>query len=124
MFVSVPFSMGTVLHPLNIARITAQCRSFSPLLDGDGVASRLPVLEQPASSVVSVPFSMGTVLHRSQTFAAMLVAPTVSVPFSMGTVLHLELSEYTGQVHNLFQSPSRWGRCCILRSWLSVLGFV
>ena len=62
--VSVPFSMGTVLHPLGgiLPAIPHWC--FSPLLDGDGIASTLEVQELLESSYVSVPFSMGTVLHR------------------------------------------------------------
>ena len=60
--VSVPFTMGTVLHP--------PC----PL-----VLIRLPP--------VSVPFSMGTVLHR-QNQLLHITYSLVSVPFSMGTVLH------------------------------------
>ena len=37
--VSVPFSMGTVLHRRGIPPLSGLCHSFSPLLDGDGVAS-------------------------------------------------------------------------------------
>ena len=85
--VSVPFSMGTVLH--------RRCRMddcecyicFSPLLDGDGVAS----------SASATPWRRST---------------SVSVPFSMGTVLHL-CSVWVPHVVQSFQSPSRWGRCCI-----------
>jgi len=36
--------------------------SFSPLLDGDGVASILQRLSLIGETLVSVPFSMGTVL--------------------------------------------------------------
>ena len=38
-FVSVPFSMGTVLHSLGRKNWIPVAHSFSPLLDGDGVAS-------------------------------------------------------------------------------------
>ena len=61
--VSVPFSMGTVLHQLFVTCLPVGYFSFSPLLDGDGVASA-------TSGAGSAP------------------------PL-------------------LFQSPSRWGRCCI-----------
>ena len=61
--VSVPFSMGTVLHPLRGEGRPLVLVRFSPLLDGDGVAS----CKCPARSA----------------------SPAV------------------------FQSPSRWGRCCI-----------
>src|ERR1035441_2271655 len=37
--VSVPFSMGTVLHLPHQSQATGPIRGFSPLLDGDGVAS-------------------------------------------------------------------------------------
>ncbi len=60
---------------------------FSPLLDGDGVASRLlwpPILVR---LLVSVPFSMGTVLLRYTDVRQKSMALLVSVPFSMGTVL-------------------------------------
>ena len=62
--VSVPFSMGTVLHlPKNSQVGRKYPRRFSPLLDGDGVASAQEAIRL---SIV-----------------------------------------------NRFQSPSRWGRCCI-----------
>ncbi len=41
--VSVPFSMGTVLHQLERNRHNHRYACFSPLLDGDGVASRIKV---------------------------------------------------------------------------------
>ena len=63
LFVSVPFSMGTVLH-------------------------RGEVDIEGCSSSVSVPFSMGTVLHRPRS-TGVSGRSHVSVPFSMGTVLHL-----------------------------------
>ena len=109
---------------------------FSPLLDGDGVAS-IHDRADITSFQVSVPFSMGTVLHRSQTSNARWVntrfqSPSrwgrcciwpprrtrsgparVSVPFSMGTVLHLWKTSGVNWSEFLFQSPSRWGRCCI-----------
>ena len=40
LFVSVPFSMGTVLHLTVMLELVADAiAGFSPLLDGDGVAS-------------------------------------------------------------------------------------
>ncbi len=161
--VSVPFSMGTVLHRLlywppvgglacfsplldgdGVASMTvAPCLfhtgSFSPLLDGDGVASCASRHDASGETLVSVPFSMGTVLHhardrqdrlRRASFSPLLdgdgVASRgagrhsnrafhVSVPFSMGTVLHRILPLYIDRALR-FQSPSRWGRCCI--EWL------
>ena len=61
--VSVPFSMGTVLHHGSDNALTRD------------------------NSEVSVPFSMGTVLHHS-VLSAIRGVSIVSVPFSMGTVLH------------------------------------
>src|SRR5580693_2780455 len=56
--------MGTVLHLCGRCRMARSISSFSPLLDGDGVASRIGK-NSPAWFI-------------------------------------------------MFQSPSRWGRCCIL----------
>ncbi len=136
--VSVPFSMGTVLHLEVMPDHVHLFLSFSPLLDGDGVASaKSRPSTQPsarfqspsrwgrccifttlilcrAANIVSVPFSMGTVLHHMDVLWYEHKFCFVSVPFSMGTVLHLVTSE--GNLINqiVFQSPSRWGRCCIL----------
>ena len=69
---------------------------FSPLLDGDGVPSFEPGSKEPAGRKqkrVSVPFSMGTVLLSMLTWRGVLA---VFVP--------------------AFQSPSRWGRCCIVQT--------
>ena len=62
---------------------------FSPLLDGDGVASSDRSAWRSGPARVSVPFSMGTVLHRQDQERHQRDDPGVSVPFSMGTVLHL-----------------------------------
>ena len=65
--VSVPFSMGTVLHRAGVMDGgRASCECFSPLLDGDGVASRDMARVRRYLDAVSVPFSMGTVLHLGQ----------------------------------------------------------
>ena len=142
------------------AKISAPC--FSPLLDGDGVASFISWRLTMNTVGVSVPFSMGTVLHpgslrairachlefqspsrwgrcciAGSAAAACNTATFVSVPFSMGTVLHrtagaacntaifcfsplLDGDGVASEQHRriwhlilLFQSPSRWGRCCI-----------
>ncbi len=113
MYVSVPFSMGTVLH-----RLTQRTRlyyqiCFSPLLDGDGVASTLFGLlaestlkfQSPSrwgrccivNGVVylsGIPFGFSPLLDGDgvasfTTGKSGLFFPLVSVPFSMGTVLHL-----------------------------------
>ena len=42
----------------------------------------------------------------------------------MGTVLHLQNQYFSQLVNQLFQSPSRWGRCCIrsVPRWRDVTG--
>ena len=55
--------MGTVLHPEGDVLYAAQRQRFSPLLDGDGVASSQITSVTAGQITVSVPFSMGTVLH-------------------------------------------------------------
>ena len=56
--------MGTVLHRRAECSRGYMLHRFSPLLDGDGVASTAAcTLHDRRMSVVSVPFSMGTVLH-------------------------------------------------------------
>ena len=113
---------------------------FSPLLDGDGVASARAVLiwpfrdqfQSPSDVVcvasqqglhpqavrtwcmVSVPFSMGTVFNDRPPDRAAIAGSSVSVPFSMGTVLHPVPEIMRRTDLTLFQSPSRWGRCCIV----------
>ncbi len=87
--------------------------SFSPLLDGDGVASREVQIGAQEAAIVSVPFSMGTVLHRSSEIFNNDNFAYVSVPFSMGTVLHRADQARPECDRRSFQSPSRWGRCCI-----------
>ena len=62
-------------------------RRFSPLLDGDGVASARGCGMLHVASSVSVPFSMGTVLHHRSQARRRSRNLLVSVPFSMGTVL-------------------------------------
>ena len=56
---------------------------------------------------------MGTVLHRCNNAQQPVIDSDVSVPFSMGTVLHLFSAVAVYQGVESFQSPSRWGRCCI-----------
>ncbi len=56
--------MGTVLHLASRDREHRALIRFSPLLDGDGVASAPNIWNGIGLCLVSVPFSMGTVLHR------------------------------------------------------------
>ena len=55
--------MGTVLHQKFAITKQTLADRFSPLLDGDGVASSPRPLWKGLFLTVSVPFSMGTVLH-------------------------------------------------------------
>ena len=88
--VSVPFSMGTVLHPV------------PPSANGISVVS------------VSVPFSMGTVLHRRQPSCTARSSHRFS-PLLDGDGVASGILAFGGTTVCLFQSPSRWGRCCIIR---------
>src|SRR5579863_6504308 len=137
--VSVPFSMVTVLHPAMLNPCTNIMQRFqSPSRWG-----RCCIFQQPAdkrfctplfqspsrwgrcciascgweavaiSICVSVPFSMGTVLHLLELDFAAVDCIRVSVPFSMGTVLHPMILRRWLEGILGFQSPSRWGRCCI-----------
>ncbi len=106
--------MGTVLLCNTTQHAGSGGCSFSPLLDGDGVAFSIWDRLSGHRSGVSVPFSMGTVLlclHGCDIESGLIV----SVPFSMGTVLLCSSTTVNGQTCTLFQSPSRWGRCCFVR---------
>ena len=119
MVVSVPFSMGTVLHQSDIslyhlsghlfqspsrwgrccidevlidASVADKC--FSPLLDGDGVASF---------------FRIGDGHFKIFSFSPLLDGDGVA---SQEWIL-------SGTAAPRFQSPSRWGRCCITGAWAS-----
>ena len=110
--VSVPFSKGMVLHPVGIlaARLDRAC--FSPLLDGDGLASdvisrdpdALHEFQSPsrwgwsciAEMSPAVPSDVGSFspLLEGDGLASISAIPgrpgdhIVSVPFSKGMVLH------------------------------------
>src|SRR5579871_1277823 len=134
--VSVPFSMGTVL--LLVCRICIVCglrpfqspsrwgrccfaawvtrlpalRSFSPLLDGDGVASLDWPARAQAKSLVSVPFSMGTVLLRSASLRRRRGWADRFSPLLDGDGVASAGAVHRERAFIAFQSPSRWGRCC------------
>ena len=111
--------MGTVLHQRPSQ--TWRCKlvvGFSPLSRRGRCCIRLctDYFGTGRGPIVSVPFSMGTVLHPER-WDSMACSFCVSVPFSMGTVLHLvkittRLARSV-EMSSTFQSPSRWGRCCI-----------
>jgi len=85
---------------------------FSPLLDGDGVASVRAVVRGVSGSVCFSPLLDGDGV-ASECIGRRKRRPSdVSVPFSMGTVL-LPIGLCPISATKLtFQSPSRWGRCC------------
>ena len=102
--------MGTVLlHLLYLRRCLAEFR-FSPLLDGDGVASKA-VSPQEALQKVSVPFSMGTVLLRSQRQPPSRPRIRFSPLLDGDGVASKDEAAHQATAAR-FQSPSRWGRCC------------
>ena len=114
--VSVPFSMGTVLHLRAQAVPLPGHFGFSPLLDGDGVAS-VKTSRQQAFTRCFSPLLDGDGVASFEVLPNVAPLTYVSVPFSMGTVLHPPAEARLVQAFLWFQSPSRWGRCCILRSW-------
>ncbi len=79
--------MGTVLHLLQPACIQTQVFCFSPLLDGDGVAS----------------YKYGMYEYGTLSFSPLLDGDGVA---------SLQVNRLS-LIRCLFQSPSRWGRCCI-----------
>ena len=87
---------------------------FSPLLDGDGVASLIGSPVRTIRRLVSVPFSMGTVLHpRSSREGARFrvsFSPLLDGDGVASTWVFCLQLDYVA-----FQSPSRWGRCCIFQ---------
>ena len=105
--------MGTVLHLEHAtSRIVSRLHRFSPLLDGDGVASSACPTLQAINVLFQSPSRWGRCCICSHgCIAAGSIA--VSVPFSMGTVLHRRIELTARPAVRRFQSPSRWGRCCI-----------
>src|ERR1700733_1010183 len=102
--VSVPFSMGTVLH----REIWREYVVTSMLFQSPSRWGRCCILANVGSRIllpnVSVPFSMGTVLHLAEFAAQHSSVQDVSVPFSMGTVLHLVSQPSVGR-YSLCFSP-------------------
>src|SRR5579871_55773 len=80
--VSVPFSMGTVLLRL-LDGPTVQCFfGFSPLLDGDGVASDFRYLDTVAISAFQSPSRWGRCCFRFRTSTFYTTSSRASLPFS------------------------------------------
>jgi Sir2 family len=86
--VSVPFSMGTVLHPCTRKLSMSPSSCFSPLLDGDGVASIHYYIDTIEVCLFQSPSRWGRCCIDPEPLGSH-GRPAVSVPFSMGTVLHL-----------------------------------
>src|SRR6266849_1055402 len=111
--VSVPFSMGTVLLLLQPGQSPRGSGfSFSPLLDGDGVASTHGEWSPRFNGLFQSPSRWGRCCFAVPSSEATARRAVVSVPFSMGTVLLRDSHELPAASHPPFQSPSRWGRCC------------
>jgi len=107
-----PSRWGRCCFSTQVPDLLNRSRRFSPLLDGDGVAFQQPFYRPHVFRDVSVPFSMGTVLlsnrarwsrdPRRWRFSPLLDGDGVALitgSTGVGTV-------------PVFQSPSRWGRCC------------
>ena len=86
--VSVPFSMGTVLLRGLLRVSQANDARFSPLLDGDGVASITYKGAPTAPIAFQSPSRWGRCCFGTAKLAQEILG-FVSVPFSMGTVLLL-----------------------------------
>ena len=76
-----------VLHPCSVARRRSERSCFSPLLEGDGLASDVPSLIDLAAAGFS-PLLEGDGLASIDLVIASFVRFSVSVPFSKGMVLH------------------------------------
>ena len=135
--VSVPFSKGMVLHrdsgchrrprsrpfqspsrrgwsciPAKRSKYGVDQSGFSPLLEGDGLASVRAVVCRVAGRVFQSPSRRGWScidVIRERVNAVQ----DVSVPFSKGMVLHLVLGPRRSRILYAFQSPSRRGWSCI-----------
>ena len=87
------------------------CLCFSPLLDGDGLASAVTRSLSLAVTLFQSPSRWGWSCIQLRSHRWKRVPVGVSVPFSMGMVLHLGvLPLYPfDRFLKVFQSPSRWG---------------
>ena len=103
--------MGTVLLRAEAAAPDRGQQRFSPLLDGDGVASVTVTVVAPVVLVSFSPLLDGDGV-ASDPGATVPVGPVSFSPLLDGdgvaSVCDLRLSISRPE----FQSPSRWGRCC------------
>jgi len=103
--------MGTVLLQVSRPEPLSLSQRFSPLLDGDGVASQLTKSDADGLEGFS-PLLDGDGVASESGLMSCYPPYRVSVPFSMGTVLLRGLRGVEDDETLWFQSPSRWGRCC------------
>jgi hypothetical protein len=100
---------------LRSSRAIARNTGFSPLLDGDGVASDVNIVSRRGHSGVSVPFSMGTVLHPAGPVTNGYLSGGFS-PLLDGDGVASYHCKSVIRYWCLFQSPSRSEPCCIGRA--------
>ena len=110
--VSVPFSMGTVLHLPSPPPARRSCRRFSPLLDGDGVASAILVFV-PTFPLCFSPLLDGDGVASPRAERAKIKRSRRFSPLLDGDGVASQIPQRQTLLHRVFQSPSRWGRCCI-----------
>ena len=110
--VSVPFSMGTVLHRRAAHCLAATFASFSPLLDGDGVASISRFFSQGVVVMFQSPSRWGRCCIVGVCASAEEMHKRFQSPSRWGRCC-IEMVDRASYLYRKFQSPSRWGRCCI-----------
>ena len=110
--VSVPFSMGTVLHRGLPDAVLRHSAGFSPLLDGDGVASRLAFHTSPNAARFS-PLLDGDGVASVRDNVRHGVFIQFQSPSRWGRCCIWGVLPEGPGLRREFQSPSRWGRCCI-----------
>ena len=109
-----PSRWGRCCIPTFQVATDGNSQRFSPLLDGDGVASHCLADWRTADPHRFSPLLDGDgVASAGEMVPDAATATDVSVPFSMGTVLHQSIEGVGARRIHSFQSPSRWGRCCI-----------
>ena len=109
--VSVPFSMGTVLLRKQAAISAPNANGFSPLLDGDGVASAALGAELLRAWCGFSPLLDGDGVASSSMDRSRRSCPCFS-PLLDGDGVASGSRIAGGFLTFWFQSPSRWGRCC------------
>jgi len=115
--VSVPFSMGTVLLLEKRVHRLGPFGRFSPLLDGDGVASQAVSAGADGLRCRFSPLLDGDGVASPAGNAAPGVPQLCFSPLLDGDgVASAHRVWRRGRGRQTFQSPSRWGRCCFSRN--------